>query len=121
VLLNYSENQLTALAQINPKELARILTSSNMDVATLTFGAEILGTEVADEAIVLPVIKVLLKHINAIVREGAVIGASSFWSGKKPPREILDRLKVMANSDPSSAIREVVRGVLEDMESIALG
>jgi len=117
--MNYSENQLNSLAQNNPKELARILTSPNISVHSLTFGAEILGTEVADESIVLPVLKQLLKHVNAIVREGAAIGISSFYINKKPPQDILDRLKVMSNSDPSPALKDYVKTILRDFERMS--
>lgn len=114
--MNYSEAQLTQLAQSNPKELARILTSPNASTQTLTFGAEILGGEVKDEEIVLPVLRKLLKHVNAIVREGAAIGISSFYLEKKPPQDILDRLKVMASNDPSPAIRDTAKSMIEDYE-----
>lgn len=114
--MNYSDNQLNTLAKTNPKELARILTSPNADVRTLTSGAEILGGEVGDETIVLPVLRMLLKHVNAIVREGALIGASTFYMEKAPPRDIVDRVRVMSNSDPSPALKEYAKSVLEDLE-----
>jgi hypothetical protein len=117
--MNYSDDRLTTLAQTNPKELARILINPNSDIRMLSLGVEILGEEVKDETIVLPVIKQLLKHINAIVREGAVIGASSFYMDKKPPRDILDRLKVMSNSDPSPLLKEFAGNVLVDFEALA--
>jgi hypothetical protein len=112
--MNYTENQLSELAKTNPKELAHILTSSSVNVRTLTFGAEILGGEVTDETIVLPVLSRLIKHVNAIVREGAAIGISSFYVSKKPPQDILDRLKFMSTNDPSPALRDTVKGMLED-------
>jgi hypothetical protein len=112
--MSYSDHQITELAQTNPKELARILTRPNSDIRMLSFGAEMLGTEVKEEEIVLPVIRQLLKHVNAIVREGAVIGASSFYLENKPPRDILDRLLVMSNSDPSPALRDYAKSVLGD-------
>lgn len=112
--MSYSDNQLTILAQTNPKELARMLTGPTNDNRMLSFGVEILGEKVKDETIVLPVIRQLLKHINAVVREGAILGASSFYGDKQPPREILDRLKVMSNSDPSPSIREDALDVLSN-------
>lgn len=116
--MSYSDAQLTTLAQTNPKELARILVSPNNDTRTLSLGAEILGNEVKDEAIVLPVIRQLLKHVNAIVREGAVIGASSFYITKKPPRDILDKLKAISNGDPSPTLKDYAKSVLGDFESL---
>src|ERR1035441_9121918 len=109
--MSYSDHQLTELAQTNPKELARILLRPSSDTRTLSFGAEILGTEVKEEETVLPVIRQLLKHVNAVVREGAVIGASSFYLESKPPRDILDRLIVISNSDPSPTLREFAKSV----------
>src|ERR1700679_3183109 len=99
--MSYSEKQLKTLAQSNPKELVRIITSPNVDIHMLTFGAELLGAEVADEEIVLPALRRLLKHINALVREGAMNGVSSFYMERKPPQDVLDRLRVMATTDPS--------------------
>lgn len=114
--MNYSENQLSALAQSNPKELARILSSPTANTRVLTFGAEILGGEVQDEAIVVPVLRQLLKHINAVVREGAVLGISSFFMDKKLPIDILEKLKIMAISDPSPALKEISKSLLEDFK-----
>jgi vesicle coat complex subunit len=114
--MNYSDNQLTALAQKNPKELARILSSPNADIRMLTYGAEILGGEVNDEEVVLPVLKLLLKHMNAIVREGALLGVSSFFINKKPPADILEKLKAMSIGDPSPTIKDTAKGLLKDFE-----
>lgn len=82
--MGYSEFQLTALATSNPKELVRIITSPNSDVHALTFGAEILGGEVKDESLVLPALRQLLKHVNAVVREGAMLGVSAFYMEARP-------------------------------------
>jgi vesicle coat complex subunit len=112
--MSYSETQLTALAKNNPKELIRIITSPNSDVHALTFGAEILGGEVADESLVLPALRQLLKHVNAVVREGAMIGVSAFYMEKKPPQDVLDRLKKMSTDDPSPACKDLANSLLED-------
>jgi hypothetical protein len=112
--MSYSENQLTALAKNNPKELVRIITSPNSDVHALTFGAEILGGEVTDESLVLPALRRLLKHINAVVREGAMNGLSAFYIDKNPPQDVLDRLKKMAADDPSPACKDLATSLLEN-------
>lgn len=113
--MSYSRNQLNALAKDNPKELAHVLNSSNVDVHTLTFGAELLGSEVKDEDIVLPVLRRLLKHVNAIVREGAMMGVSAFFlDSKKPPQDIVERLRTMAHSDPSPSNRDTANSLVED-------
>ena len=113
--MSYSENQLNALAKDNPKELARILSSPNADVRTLTFGAEVLGGEIKDEEIVLPVLRRLLKHFNAIVREGAMLGISSFYmDSKKPPQDIIERLRIISRNDPSPSNRDTANSLMED-------
>lgn len=117
--MKYSDNQLTTLAQNNPKELARVLISPNADIRMLTSGAEILGGEVTDETVVLPVLRMLLKHVNAIVREGAAIGLSSFYLERRPPADIMDRLKVMSTNDPSPTLREYAKTMLRDFEALA--
>ena len=111
--MSYSQNQLKAIAQSNPKELARLLTSPGADTHMLTFGAELLG-EVNDERIVLPTLRQLLKHVHALVREGAMMGLSSFYVDRKPPQDIIDRLQTIANSDPSPALRTDAKALLED-------
>ena len=112
--MSYSQNQLNSLAKENPKQLARILSSPNVDVCTLTYGAELLGGEISDESLVLPVLRILLKHINAVVREGAIIGVSSFYANKLPPKDILDKLKLLSKHDPSPTIKEYAQSVLDD-------
>lgn len=113
--MSYSINQLNALAQNNPKELARIITSPNADTRMLASGAELLG-EISDERIALPALRQLIKHVHALVREGAMTGVSSFYLGKKPPRDILDRLTMMAKSDPSPNLRDYAESLLKDFE-----
>jgi hypothetical protein len=117
----YSEQQLISLAHNNPKELARILTSPGGDIRMLTCGAEILGGEVKEESVVLPALRILVKHVHANVREGATIGISSFYTEKKPPQDILDKLKAMSVSDPSPAIREYTKAILKDFEDLNEG
>jgi hypothetical protein len=116
--MKYSDAQLISLAKANPKELVRILTSPNADMRLLASGAEILGGEVTDEMLVVPVFRQLLKHVNAIVREGAAIGVSTFYLDRKPPQDILDRLKALATNDPSPTLREYAKGVVADFEII---
>lgn len=115
--MNYSEQQLINLAHNNPKELARLLLSPNSDIKMLICGAEILG-EVRDESIVLSVLRILVRHVHAGVREGATMGIASFYSEKKPPLDIEDRLKIMAVSDPSPPIKEYCKTILKDFEKL---
>lgn len=113
--MSYSQNQLKTLAQNNPKELARILSSPNADIHTLTFGAELLG-EVTDERVVLPTLKQLLKHVNAVVREGAMMGLSAFYLERKPPQDVLEKLRIMSKNDPSPSNKEFADTLLKDFE-----
>jgi hypothetical protein len=112
--MSYSQNQLKTLAQNNPKELARILTSPNADVTTLTFGAELLGD--TEERIALPALKQLLKHVHAVVREGAMMGLSSLYIERKPPQEVIERLQAMSKNDPSPNNKEFAETLLKDFE-----
>jgi hypothetical protein len=114
--MSYSENELTALAKTNPKELIRIITSPNSDIHALTFGAEILGIEVADEDLVLPAFRRLLKHINAVVREGAMLGVLSFYTKKYPPQDILDRITKISVDDPSPGCMECALDLLDSFK-----
>lgn len=114
--MKYSRNQLQILSKENPKELVLILTGSNADVSTLTLGIEFLGESFIDERIVLPVFHLLLKHINATVREGAMIGLSSFYIEKKPPQDILEKLQIMSKNDPSFCNKEFAESILKDFK-----
>lgn len=111
----YSEVQLTKLAQDDPTQLSKILSNPHANVNTLTFGIEILASETQDEKIFLEPIKILLKHVNAVVREGACLAASSFYVDKKMPIEVEDRLKWLASHDPSPTVKECASMALKDV------
>lgn len=115
--MSYSQNQLKAMAQSNPKELARIITSPNADTHMLTFGAELLG-ELSDERIALPALRQLLKHVHALVREGAIMGLSSLYMNKKPPQDIIERLRAIATSDPSPSLRGDAKALLDEFKEL---
>jgi len=114
--MNYSVAQLKKLAQNSPKELAVIITSPNADTHMLALGAELLGSEVRDEQIVLVALRQLLKHVHALVREGAMTGLSDFYLEKRPPSDILDRLKIMSKTDPSPDLKEYALSLLRDFD-----
>ncbi len=115
--MNYSNSQLRNLAQQNPKELIRIITNSKGDPQTLAFGAEVLGEEVDNEPLVTPVLRQLLKHPHALVREGALNGITSFFSDKSEvPRDILDQLRTIAKNDPLSTNKEVAADMISTFE-----
>jgi hypothetical protein len=110
--MNYSEEHLIALAQTNPQELYKILINPRTPTTALMLGVEILANEVKNEEIVLPVLKRLLNHVNAGVRENAVISVCSFYINNKPPQDILDRVQEIANNDPSFYLKEYAKDVL---------
>jgi hypothetical protein len=115
--MNYSENQLRNIAKTNSQEFLRILEVA--DVPTLVFGAEILGDEIADEQLALPVFRRLLKHVHALVRESAMLGLSSFYLDKKPPQDILDKLAMIFANDPSTIIRDCAEELLKDFAKLS--
>lgn len=116
--MNYSENQFVFLAQSNPKELARILTNQNLNTRVLTLGLEILGLEATDEAIVLPIFRMCLKHVHMTVRESALTGLSAFYSNKLPPQDILDRLEFISKNDPSFTLKESAQSLLMEFSNV---
>lgn len=116
--MNYSLVQLESLLHKDPQALFRILNNPNATVRTLSFGIELLGNETKneDEELVLPLFRKLIKHVNAMVRESAVIGVSSFYIDRLPPVDILDSMKNMMVHDPSNNVREYIETVLKDFE-----
>lgn len=114
--MNYSNSQLRTLAQQNPKELIRIITSSKGDAQSLAFGAEVLGEEVDNEALVAPVLRQLLKHPHALVREGALNGVTAFFSNKSLPVNILEQLRTIVKSDPLSTNKEIAADMISNYE-----
>lgn len=115
---NYSDSQLICMAQEEPQKLIKILSSPNADIDTLVCGIEILSGEVKEEELVLPTLLLLLKHINAIVREGAMIGVEAFYFGfcnKCPPKTILEKLKFISSHDPSPQLKIFATEIIKDI------
>lgn len=108
----YTDSQLICLVKNAPKELVKILISPNTDIKILISGTEILCSEITDESLILPVIRLLLKHVNALVREGAVIGIAAFYVNTKPPQDVIDRLNFISNNDPFNELRIYVKDLL---------
>jgi hypothetical protein len=114
--MNYTDNQLIHLAQNEPKELARLLVNPTASIKMLVSGVEILGEEAEDEQIVLPVLRQLLSHIHAAVREATAVGVSSFYAKDRLPSDILDKLRVMSQNDPSPNVKNYAKFMLQDFE-----
>lgn len=111
----YTSSQLNNLAQNSPEELVQILISPGTDIKVLVTGAELLCDEITDETVILPVIKILLKHKHALVRESAVIGLAGFYSNRKPPKEILDILIYISTNDPFVQLKNYAKDIIKDM------
>lgn len=111
--MTYSNTQLVHLAQTSPQELIKILISPNVDTKVLASGVEVFCGEVKDEKLVLSAIRTLLKHKNALVRESAIIGVTEFYVNKPPPQDILDKLKLISNVDPSPFVKEYAGDVFD--------
>lgn len=109
----YTEYQLIQFAQNNPQELVKII-NSHSDIRTITSTVDILSSEVADETIVFPILNRLLKHIHVTVRESALSGVSSFYTGKIIPQDIINQLENIANNDPSILLRDYARDLLKE-------
>lgn len=112
--MSYSKNIIKQLVISNPKELAKILTNSNVNNSLLSFGVEMLGEEISDKEITLPVFKKLLKHANALVRESAVIGTFAFFNNQPIDTDILELLNIIKLNDPSFTIKNLVKDLLEN-------
>jgi len=113
--MKYSPAQLKVLCKSNQKELVRLLTSPGGDISTLSSGVEVLSEESTDAEVVVPVFRLLLKHVHASVREGTMMGIASFFIGKQTPTDILDRLKVMSSNDPSPNLKQFAQDLLKDL------
>ncbi len=114
--MSYSQDQLRKIAGSDVTKFIKILNNPNCDTYTLTMGAEILGEEISDEEICLPILKKLLKHINATVREGAIIGIMALFFDKRLPEDILERVKDIFKSDPSPALKAYAEDILKDYQ-----
>jgi vesicle coat complex subunit len=113
--MNYSHSQLSQLARDNPQKFIEIANNqTKTDIKTISMAIDVLGEEIHNEAIVLPIIRRSLKHIHVMIRESAIICAASFYSGKQLPQEIVEKLKAISINDPSPDIKELATNTLKD-------
>ncbi len=113
--MSYNNAQLLALAQNAPEDLAKMLNNQNIDIKLLTNGIEILSEETKDESLILPLFQNLLKHTNALVREGAIAGVAAFYENRQLPHNIIERLKIISNNDPSCDLKSYAKDILNDI------
>lgn len=111
----YTESQLLFLAHNSPEELAKLLINPRAETKLLISGIEVFTNEVIDEQMILSVIRALIKHMNALVREGAMIGVTNFYTTNKPPPDIIDIIKNISINDPSPMLRSYAKDLLEDI------
>lgn len=82
----------------------------------LVAGAEILCGESTDETAILPVIKLLIIHKHALVRESTLNGVAAFYNiNNKPPKDIIDKLIFISTNDPSVDLKNYAKELLKDI------
>jgi hypothetical protein len=114
--MSYSIQQLKQIALNNPQELIKIISNNyGSDTKTIALAIDLLGEEVTDEALVLPVIRRCLKHVHVLIRESAIMCTSSFYTGKTTPQDVIDRLKIIAKNDPSTDLRELATDTVSSL------
>lgn len=111
--MSYSRAQLLDVAKKDIDELVRIIDIHRSDARTLEIAIEILGEEAEEEFDIAPILKRFLAHIHLLVRESAMNAVLTFYEGKIPPKDIVDRLRVISRNDPSADLREFAGDLLE--------
>lgn len=115
--MSYFSAQLQSIAKKDIKELIHIIDNSGSDISTLEIAIDILSDESDNEEDVFPILNRCLKHVHVLVREASMTGVTTFYDNKTPPKEILDRLEVISNSDPSSYLRDFAKDILNEFRS----
>lgn len=113
--MSYSIIQLKQLVKTNQTEFIQIISNHISEAMLLSAAVELID-EITDESLTIPLLKRFLKHVHAAVRESALLATSSVFIEKKPPAEILDRIKNIAKSDPSPQVREYASDLLKEFE-----
>jgi len=84
-----------------PHELAKVISGGQLEPANLTFAAEAMG-QCKDDDLVRNTLIPLLRHDEAIVREGAIYGLENHKNS-----DVSAVLSWMAQNDPSPCIRDL--------------
>ncbi len=103
------EAEFERLAAEDPPRLIARLADPNLRPTLLTYAAEIAGRELPSAMVVAPLLA-LCRHAAPVVREGALLGLA-YHSGA----EIEAEVRRMAAEDASRGVRDVARGLLEDI------
>lgn len=104
----WSRSHFRSLRKRAPKRLVMLISGDTLDVADLTFAAEIAG-EIEEESSVVPALLKLLDHDSSLVREGAVYGLVNHLTA-----DVRDRLCLMSLNDPSPGVRDAASDAIED-------
>ena len=110
-----NETQIKQLAK-NPKDLIQVINNIS-NIKELSTAIEVLGEEVKDEALILPILKRFLKHVHLKIRESALLAVSTFYDNKKLNPDILSRVMTISKSDPSSDIRDYATDILREFDA----
>lgn len=103
-----SRSYFRKLTRLKPKRMIELISGDTLDLADLTFAAEIAG-EINDERLVVPTLLKLLDHESSLVREGAVYGLSNHLTD-----EVRGRLRLLGLNDASQGVRDAASDALED-------
>jgi hypothetical protein len=106
--LDHCVDEFEWLAEHDGKTLLDLIEGGSLRASELTFAAEHAGL-LGESAI--PYLVPLLEHPKSYVREGAIIGLVTTKALDQHP-EVVERIKQLADSDPSEELREVAREAL---------
>lgn len=112
----------TYMSREKPYDLIKWIESGTLKPYDLTYAAETLGDIEGCEALLVPVLRNLLDHEDAMVREGAIYGIykqrlydiRSGWQDV----DTLRKLRRMAVNDPSPGVRNAAADVIEDLPEV---
>ncbi len=104
-----SEAMFEFLAANYPSELLKLVSSDLLSPPARTFAAEIAGSTSLGPAVRTALLP-LLDHASPLVREGAIYGLR-----KHADEAVIKKLKGLAASDPSPAIRQAAHDTLDDL------
>lgn len=96
------------LADRYPADLARLVSSGRLEPHDLTFAAEAFG-QISDGELVRKVLVPLLDSPSSVVREGVIYGLQRHLD-----EEARARVRTIARTDPSPALRVAAAGALEE-------
>ena len=105
-----SQSELISLARDDTEKLVRIIKSGELDVVSLTYAAEYLGSEGKLSASALATLLGLSFYHSTVVREGAIYGLRNHMKDMT----VRLRLQDMANTDPSPGVAEAAMNELAD-------